>query len=486
MPAPIAPYLSTVDRAIADGPFAASWPSLMGQAVPRWYLDGKFGIFIHWGVYAVPAFGNEWYAHSMYKPGSPEFAHFASTVGPHDRCGYKDLIPGLTGARFDAAAWVDLFRRAGARFVVPVAEHHDGFAMYDCSFSDWTAVRMGPKRDVVGELAAATRAAGLVFGLSSHRAEHAWFFGHGLSHPCDVQDPRYAGLYGPVQAPPADHATRQFVPQDPAFLDDWLARTCELVDRYQPQLVWFDWWIQNACFKPYLQRFAAYYYNRAAAREQGVAINYKFDAFVEGTAVFDLERGQLRGASPRFWQNDTAVAKNSWGFTEGQDYKRPTDLIHDLVDIVSKNGALLLNVGPRADGSIPEPDQAILLAIGAWLERNGAAIYRTRPWSVFGEGPTRVPEGSFSDTKRAPFTSQDIRFTTAGGALYATVLGWPADGRVLIRSLGSDLALRSEPIAAVELLGHGPVSWERRAEGLEVRFPERPVGEHAWVLRITG
>lgn len=481
----VAAYLASVDRAVRAGRFAPSWAALADRPVPRWYLDGKFGIFIHWGVYAAAAFGNEWHALAMYRRGSAEFERHLARHGSHVASGYKDLVPQLTGTRFDPTEWAALFRNAGARFVVPVAEHHDGFAMYDCPFTRWKATRMGPRRDVVGELARAVRDQGLVFGLSSHRAEHYWFFGHGLELPSDVQDPAFADLYGPVQAPPKDLQSRTETMPSAAFLDDWLARACDLVERHQPQLVWFDWWIQHVAFEPYLRRFAAFYYDWADRHGLPVAINAKYDAFPMGSAVHDIERGQLRGISPRFWQNDTSVARNSWGFTEAQDYKQPRDLIHDLVDVVSKNGALLLNVGPRADGSIPEAEQEILLEIGRWLAVNGAAIYSTRPWRVSGEGPTAVPEGAFTDTKRAGFTAQDVRFTAADGVVHAIVLGWPEDGRVLIRSLGSQLALHPEQIAGVELLGHGPVAWERRADGLAVSLPSARPCDHAFALRIS-
>jgi alpha-L-fucosidase len=240
-----------IDRGIAAGPFAASWDSLGGYRTPAWYEDGKFGIFIHWGPYAVPAFGNEWYPRQMYLPDTPEFRHHVATYGPHAAFGYKDFIPRFTAERFDPDGWAGLFRRAGAQFVVPVAEHHDGFAMYDCGFSEWTAARLGPRRDIIGELAEAVRRQWLVFGLSSHRAEHWWFFDGGMAFDSDVRDPRYAGLYGPAQP-------RDTLPPNEQFLEDWLVRACELVDKYRPQLVWFDWWIEQPAFAPYLQQFAAY------------------------------------------------------------------------------------------------------------------------------------------------------------------------------------------------------------------------------------
>jgi len=467
-----------ISAVIAAGPFDKTWESLGEYQVPAWYQDAKFGIFIHWGVYAVPAFGNEWYPRSMYIQGSPEFAHHVSTYGPQKDFGYKDFIPLFTADKFDPDAWAALFRRAGAQFVVPVAEHHDGFALYDCAYSTWSAVTMGPKRDLIGDLAAAVRRQRLVFGLSSHRAEHWWFFNGGMAFDADVQDARYAELYGPAQS--------ESLSPNEAFLDDWLARTCELVDKYRPQLVWFDWWIEQPIFQPYLQRFAAYYYNRGADWQRGVAINYKHDAYPEGTAVFDVERGQLDDIRPRFWQTDTAVSKTSWGYVENQDYKTVDDLVDDLVDIVSKNGALLLNIGPRPDGTIPREEQELLLGIGRWLTVNGEAIYGTRPWKIFGEGPTQVVGGSFNDTKRAPFTAEDIRFTTRGDTLYAIALAWPETGTVTITSLSSTSGLFRREIANIEVLGsQEEAQWTRDARGLTVALPAQRPCEHAVAFRIS-
>ena len=470
--------MNAIDQVVAAGPFQASWESLARYAIPAWYQDGKFGIFIHWGVYSVPAFGNEWYPRNMYVQGSDEFKHHVETYGSQSQFGYKDFIPQLTTAKFDADYWAELVNKSGARYVVPVAEHHDGFAMYDCAFSEWSATKMGPRRDIIGELAAAARKQGLTFGVSSHRAEHWWFFNGGMTFDSDVQNPRYTSFYGPAQP-------KEMQP-DLAFLEDWLMRTCELVDKYQPQLVWFDWWIEEPAFKPYLQKFAAYYYNRGAQWGKGVAINYKNQAFPDNVAVFDVERGQLAGICPIFWQTDTSISKNSWGYVQNQNYKTAGDLVGDLVDIVSKNGALLLNVGPRPDGIIPEPEQRILFEIGQWLAVNGEAIYGTRPWKVYGEGPTQVIEGSFSDTQRTAFTGQDIRFTTKGDTLYAIALAWPGE-QLVIKSLGKSLSLWDQEVGSISLLGHeGQLEWSCDESGLAVKLPDHKPCEHAFALKITG
>lgn len=461
-----------------EGPFQPSWESLSDYQVPAWYLDGKFGIFIHWGMYSVPAFGNEWYPRNMYLQGTKEFDHHVATYGPQSEFGYKDFVPRFKAENYDPDHWAELFRRAGARFVVPVAEHHDGFAMYDTALSEWCAAKMGPERDLIGELAEAVRKQWLVFGLSSHRAEHWWFMDGGMQFDSDVQNARYAGLYGPAQA-------RDSQPNQ-EFLDDWLARTCELVDKYQPQLVWFDWWIEQPVFAPYLKRFAAYYYNRGAQWERGVAINYKNQSFPTDAAVFDVERGQLDAIAPYFWQTDTSVIKNSWGYVADRKYKTATHVVCDLVDIVSKNGALLLNIGPRADGTIPEEEEQILLDIGRWLTVNGEAIYDTRAWKTYGEGPTQIDTGSFSDNERPPFTDRDIRFTTKGDALYAILFAWPENDEVTVQSLGTNFRLYDREIGSVELIGsQEKLKWSRTSRGLKVKLPAEKPCDHAFVLKVV-
>lgn len=475
--------LDIIRSVAAQGPFQPNWESLKGYQIPEWYEDAKFGIFIHWGLYSVPAFGSEWYARNMYLSDSAEFKHHVATYGPQDKFGYKDFIPMFQAENFDPDGWAQLFVEAGAKFVMPVAEHHDGFAMYDTALSEWNAAKMGPKRDILGELAQAVEKRGLVFSASSHRAEHGWFFSGGRTFPSDVQDPAYDGLYGPAQPAPKDQSDAAEGDVSTEFLEDWLARTCELVDNYKPKIVWFDWWIQTPPFKPYLQLFAAYYYNRAAEWGVGVAINYKYAAFQEGTAVFDVERGQLSGIRPTLWQNDTSVSKSSWGYTLNQDYKSVESLIGDLIDVVSKNGALLLNIGPKPDGTIPVEEQVILREIGSWLTVNGEAIYGTRPWHTFGEGPTEVPEGAFTDTNRAAFTGEDLRFTVKGDTLYVIALSWPGETlRVKSLALGAEQA---GTVTGVTLLGDpAPLQFTQTAEGLQVVLPARR-GSLAFAFKVS-
>ena len=455
--------LNRVEEVIARGPFTDTWASLCEYQPPKWYQDAKFGIFVHWGVYAVPAFGNEWYPRHMYIEGTPEFSHHTKTYGRQKDFGYKDFIPLFKAEKFDAAEWMQLFEDAGAKYVMPVAEHHDGFQMYKSVLSHWNAAEMGPKRDVLGELKREAEARGMMFCASDHRAEHCWFFNGGLNFDSDVpENPDFYDLQVPYEeSQRAKHDLYAPVPPA-AHLDNWLARLCELVDNYQPKVVWFDWWIQQVAFRPYLRKFAAYYYNRAAEWGEGVAINYKYASYMLGSAVFDVERGQLEAIRPRLWQTDTAIAKNSWGYTENNDFKNPADIVGDLVDIVSKNGVLLLNVGPRADGTITDEDRHVLLEIGKWLKINGEGIYGTRPWIRSGEGPTKIKEGAFSDTDREPFTPEDIRYTYKPGKIYAFCMKRPSDGVVRLNALARCFEDDADyDVKSVALLGGEKVPFER-------------------------
>ena len=446
----VAPAIKQIDQATAKGPFTSDWESLKQYGVPQWYKDAKFGIFIHWGAYSVPAYGSEWYPRQMYinrdRRGANMFQHHVENFGSQKTFGYKDFIPMFKAEKFDPVAWAKLFKESGARYVIPVAEHHDGFPMYACSFTKWDASEMGPKRDVIAELEKAVRDVDMKFGVSSHRAFN-WVY-YVRSEDFDNADKQLAELYGrPMPFLFAENAwnyKQSFPAQDEQFKDDWLARCGELVDRFNPDVLWFDFGIapgqdtpydQNH-FGPHLQRFAAYYYNQSLKKGGDIGvINYKWNAFPEEAAVLDKERSKMGKIREPFWQTDTAVSSSSWGYTQNQKYKTPDRLVDDLVDIVSKNGCLLLNVGPRPDGTIPDQDQKILLAIGDWLKTNGESIYGTTYWTTFGEGPTAVSTGHISEHKDKPFTSKDIRFTAKDGTVYATILDWPSSGASTIKSL---------------------------------------------------
>jgi alpha-L-fucosidase len=476
--------IAAIDKVVQQGPFQPTWESLGKFQTPSWLREGKLGIFIHWGAYSVPAFGSEWYPRNMYFKGSPEFEHHLKTYGSHAEFGYKDFIPLFKAEKFDATEWAKLFREAGVKYVIPVAEHHDGFPMYDSEYTEWSAAKKGPQRDCIGELAKAFRAEDIVFGASSHRAEHWWFFDQGMYIDSDVLDPQYSDLYGPASNKRVAETHAEM--PDQQFLVDWLLRTCEIVDKYQPEVIYFDWWICQPVFQPYLKKFGAYYYNRGAEWNKEVAINFKEwegRSFPDGTGVFDIERGRASEIRPDFWQTCTSVSKNSWGYVANHEYKEVDSIIDDLIDVVSKNGALLLNIGPKADGTIPETEQQMLRDIGKWLSVNGEAIYGTRPWKQFGEGPTLDTGGSFTDTNRKPYTGKDLRFTTKGDALFAIALAWPENGKVIVKSLDDSVGR----VANVELLGHdGKLTWEQSAEGLSIELPSERPTEFALALKITG
>ena len=483
-----ADLLKKVDAIANQGPFQPDWESLQKYEAPEWYQDAKFGIFIHWGVYSVPAFSSEWYPRNMYEPGFDAYKHHIVTYGPQDKFGYKDFIPMFKAERFDPSAWAELFKKAGAKYVVPVAEHHDGFAMYDSGLSDWTAAKMGPHRDIIGDLAKAVRAQGLHFGVSSHRVEHDFFMGVGRKIPSDVNDQQYAAFYGPAQVGVITWGTpvgNDFTYVSSAWTEDWLARGAELVEKYHPDIVYFDWWIGQASIRPNLTRFAAFYYNRSLKYGDHVGvINYKDYAMQEHSAVLDLERGQLGDIRPLYWQTDTSVSNKSWGYIKDDTFKSPEFIVHQLIDIVSKNGTLLLNIGPRSDGTIPEEVQQVLLDVGTWLNVNGDAIYGSRPWRTYGEGPTKVAAGSFHDTDTAHYTAEDFRFTTKDHALFAIGLAWPLNGEAVIRSLAGTTG--SQSVKSVSLLGSdAKPEFKQRPDGLHVQLPAQAPAKYAYVLRLT-
>ncbi len=455
--------------------FEPTWESLNKYEIPQWFKDAKFGIFIHWGIYSVPSYNNEWYSRNMYVQGTPEFKHHREKYGDQSKFGYKDFIPIFKAEKWNPDEWAELFKQSGARYVVPVAEHHDGFSMYASKINKWNAKDMGPKRDVVGELAKAVRKQGLVFGLSFHRAEHWWFMNGGKEFNSDVRDPKYADFYGPAQS--------QASQPDSIYLKDWLARCKELVDNYQPQVFYFDWWIEQPVFKPYWRKFAAYYYNKSMEWDKGVVINYKDEAYPDHDAVLDVERGKLGKKRILHWQTDTSIGKKSWCYVDNEEYKSAAQIIYDLVDIVSKNGNLLLNIGPKPDGTIPQVIKEQLLGVGKWLCINGEGIYGTEPWLSFGEGQTKPNAGSFSDNEMTNYTSNDFRFTSKENVLYAFCMNWPKD-KVIINSLGKNILKRMK-VEEVSLLGSpSKLTWNQLDNALEISIPEKKPCETAYCFKI--
>lgn len=470
--------LAGIDDVIASGPYQATWHSLSRHASPSWFADAKFGIFTHWGLYTVPEFRNEWYSRNMYIQGYPEFEHHRATYGPQSSFGYKDFIPLFNAEAFDPDEWLDLFEQAGARYYFPVSEHHDGFQMYASELSHWNTVDMGPHRDILGELRDACIRHGMHFATSNHRAEHWWFMGHGREFDSDVREPMNKGdFYWPAQPEPDNQDLFSVPRPTTAFLEDWLLRVCEIIDAYRPEMLYFDWWVQHESFKPYLAKLAAFYYNRAATWGIPVSICYKDDALAWGSGVVDVERGGFAAPQAFVWQTDTSIARNSWCYTETLEYKSLQELLVSLLDAVSKNGNLLLNVGPRADGSIAEHDRRLLAGIGAWMKANAEGIYETRPWKLSQEGPTKPAEGAFADQQAVVWTEKDFRFTSKDGSIYAFCLNPQGAEELSISSFAAYHDGQRAPfhgiISKVEQLGVGPVPYERRNEGLLIRQAHR-------------
>ncbi|HEY1092704.1 MAG TPA: alpha-L-fucosidase [Burkholderiaceae bacterium] len=435
---------------LPPGPVEPAWDSIARHyRTPAWFGAAKFGIFLHWGIYAVPAHHNEWYEKHMY---ASKLAWHINKFGPPEQFGYKDFIPRFTQEKFKAAAWAALFKQAGARFVMPSAQHHDNFALWDSAVTPFNARRLGPKRDLIGELAVAVRAAGLQFGLSNHGMENFTFIqpepalkARLKAAKADLYDPAWRDFYNVADRSPAA-LTR--------FLADWLRRNEELIDKYQPDLLWFDNGVNLRVLDPLKLRVAAYLYNRAAGWGKEVAISSKYIAYAPSNddtkqvgSIIDFEKIGLRspaGIRPAPWMVDDAIG-STWGYTEGMTISDGATIVKRLVDTVSKDGFYLLNLSPKADGTIPEDQQRTLREIGAWLARNGEAIYGSHAWTQHAEG--------------------EWRFTVKGDALYA--IGHPVAGRVQLAALPLSIG----NISRVEQLGYGEAAlpYRQDAKGLCVK-----------------
>jgi alpha-L-fucosidase len=469
----------------ADKPYKPAWNSLRTYPIPQWLRDGKFGIYTHWGIYAVPAFGPNatWYSNNVYtKPDSPQRKHHETTYGPLEKFGYKDFIPMFTGEKFDANEWADLFEKAGARFAGPVAEHHDGFAMWDTKWSEWNAAKMGPKRDIVGELSRAIKKRNMKFVTAFHHAEN-WFFFPTWDKRYDCGDPRYSGLYGEIHEKGA-------MPSK-AFLEKWQGKIIEVIDKYEPDFIWFDFGL-DLINEEYTKDFLAYYYNKALSQKKEVLVTYKEHDLPPGVGINDLELGQESEMTYHEWITDSTVDNGQgWGYVKGHGFKTLDNLIDNLVDRVSKNGYLLLNVGPRPDGTIPDEAKELLLGMGKWLKVNGEAIYGTTPWTIAGEGPTKLEgrKSSFNERTDLKYTAEDIRFTVKDNNLYAAVLDWPGD-KVLIKSMVKPkrtwMGLYPSEIVSITMLGDGKeLKWELTKEGLVIETPKSKPCDYAFVFKIV-
>jgi alpha-L-fucosidase len=475
------------------GPYGPTWDSLLNYDAPDWYRDAKFGIWAHWSPQCVPERG-DWYARNMYEQKQGQYRYHLEHYGPPSRFGYKDLCAQWTLLNWQPEELIDRYKKAGARFFFALANHHDGFDAWDSKHQPWNAQRIGPHRDVIGTWAKASRDRGLRFGVTFHQARNWWWFQ--TSHGADKEGPMagvpYDGeltlaqggdswwqgldpqlLYGPKH--PEDALP------DPSYVKHFYDRTRDLIDQHDPDLIYFD----NSLFPLGWggMNIAAYYYNNSIARRGKLDVVANVKDVPERLAkaiVADYERGLTSGIMPYAWQSETCIGE--WHYNRGLyekdgefgGYLHPRDVIHWLVDTVSKNGTFVLNVPGRPDGTIDAKEIAVLDRVTAWMSVNGEAIYETRPWKVSGEGPNAIKAGSFQGNSVASLGAKDVRFTRSkdGKVVYAIILGLPV-GEMTIAALGLGGANSPGKIAKVEVLGAKQVlKWKQTDGGLTLKVPE--------------
>ena len=487
----------TAIPAIAQGPFQGSRASLQAYEIPGWFRDAKFGIWAHWGPQSAPEDG-DWYARNMYTEGSPQYKFHLATYGHPSRFGFKDVIGTWKGDRFDADYLIGLYKKAGAKYFVSMGVHHDNFDMWNSKFQPrWNAAKMGPKKDIVGLFSAAARNNGLKFGVSEHLwISYKWFaVNHGADKtgplagvPYDGIDPKNADLYHDYTGVDYQKFIAKLDWNDDDIPDrwklHWFNRMKDLVDNYHPDLLYTDGALP---FEEYGFNLVAHLYNSSAARNGGRANaiynSKRKEDCANGTCVLDVERGVVDKIWPTAWQTDTCVG--DWHYKKGIEYKTPKTVIDMLADIVSRNGNLLLNF-PLPNSGMPDANElAIVAAITEWMNVNSEGIYATRPWKIFGEGPsttTTKTETAFNEKNRNALTAQDVRFTTKGRNLYAFVMGWP-EKQAVIKSLGQGSA---DKIANVELLGYSDhLKWAQTGAGLTIDLPDEKPSEHAVTFKVT-
>lgn len=469
-----------------DFRYQAHWESIRSHyKVPDWFRDAKFGIFVNWGPYSVPAFSSEKYSRGIYQEswtrgGMNPYSFHRITYGDPSVFGYKDLVPLFKAENFDPTKWAKLFKKAQARYVVHVADFHDGFAMYASNHTRWNVADKGPKKDIMRMISDACRAEGLKFGVSSHYARNYAFYSK-KDPSWDTNNPAFYDLYG------------EPVPEDglPShkFIDNWWNRTTDLIDQYKPDLLWFDFGLDKPGFESVHKKILAYYYNKGLDWNKELVFqdkNMKHESFPEDLIVLDIERGRMDSTFKYPWQTDTSVGVISWGYIKHEKYKSANYLIDELVDIVSKNGCLLLNIGPKADGTIPEEAENILTKMGEWLAVNGEAIFDTRPWKIFGEGPTGISKGHHTESTNRENIATDIRFTTKDETLYVTALAWPEDGKITIKSLAKNNPFENRAIKTLDLIsGKNKIDWKQTNEGLIINIKGEKPCEAAYAFRIT-
>ena len=479
-------------RALAtSGPqsYTASWSSVdQHPPAPQWFMDAKFGIYFHWGVFSVPAFSNEWYPRNMYNAGSAENQHHIATYGDPSVWPYHNFILGANnkagqftkfqpklvsaGGNWDPTAWASLFKRAGAKFAGPVAEHHDGYSMWNSQVNEWNSVKTGPGLDLLSLHAQAIRAQGLKFMCSLHTAYH--FNGYYQYVPAQSTQ-TLQKLYGQL----GSAAENQL----------WYSKLAEVINGYQPDMIYHDFDL-NLVQESYRLQFLADYYNAAVSWNKDVLTTYK-DGFDNLGEVFDYERGGPGSIVTPYWETDDSVSPSTWCYVQGIGYFTTQQLLHSFIDRVSKGGTMLLNIAPTWDGTIPSQQQSILLGLGDWLGRFGEAIYATRAWQVYGEGPTRMGGGAF--TGDVAGTPQDIRFTRSqdNTVLYCTALGWPG-GTMTIQTLNSSQFSISN-LANAQLINNAAGSYvnlprpAQDGSGLHLQMPSSsaPFSALAYVVKLT-
>lgn len=511
------------------GPFKPSWDSLQTYQVPAWFRDAKFGLWAHWGPQCQPEAG-DWYARGMYQEGSHQYKFHLEKYGHPSVFGFKDVINEWKAEKWNPEELVAFYKRAGAKYFFAMANHHDNLDLYDSKYQkDWNSTKVGPKKDIIGGWAKAAKNQGLPLGVSVHAA-HAWSWFE-TSQRADKTG-KYAGVPYDGKLTKADGKGKWWEGLDPqdlyaqnhplsensqddsmihkqwhwgngvakptdAYIENFYNRTIDLIDKYNPDLIYFDdsqlpfWPISDAGL-----RIAAHMYNKSISDNgelKSVIFGKILDENQRKAMVWDIERGQSNIIEPLPWQTCTCIG--GWhydrGIYEQKKYKSAKTVIHTLIDVVSKNGNLLLNIPVRGDGSIDEQERQVVEEIGSWMNANGESIYGTRPWKIFGEGPAQqgaaaLSAQGFNEGKGKPFTSEDIRFVTKGSILFATVMGWPENGKAIIKSLSKWNSLRQEPVSRVELLGHGNLQFEQKTEGLEIILPEnKPKLNYAYSLKIS-
>lgn len=463
------------------------WDNLKTD-VPEWFKDAKFGIYFHWGVYTVPAYNSEWYSRSMYTPDTGPYKHHRATYGSQKNFGYKDFIPLFKAERFNADEWVDLFVRAGAKFAGPVAEHADGFSMWDSKVNPWNAKDTGPKRDIVSEIEKAVRKRNLKFITTFH---HQWQWGWypTFDTTVDAGNPKFAGLYGPVVTDSAWMHKVSAEKPDANFSEIWLAKVKEVIDKYNPDILYFDSRL-NHIPESFRKEVVITFYGKAEDRKNKIIL-YKSGELPEYVGVRTYEKMRMLKTGERPWLTEEPISTYSWSYTEDMQLRTASGILHVLIDVVSKNGVYLLNICPKADGTIPQEQKDILLTIGDWLRQYGEAVYDTRPWYTYGEGPRKAKDEKNDIPPRSKFyelgfTAEDIRYTTKGNIVYAIALGQPKAGTViLLKSFSKDSLPQSIDIIRVYMLGSKEkVQWQYLNSGLSIKTPAQIKESTAIVFKI--